>query len=258
METHSYADMAGLQATNWWYVARRELIRRLIESSGRMFDCVLDYGCGPGSNADALAGDGIELIGLDASEDALAHAKATGKYAQLLRSVDETIPLPDASIDLILAADVLEHVDDKRALTEMYRTLKPGGFLVVTVPAHKWLWNWNDDYSHHLRRYEQNELEQRLTEAGFFIRKISSWNFSLVLPVWLVSLSQRLRKKPERLENNLNTLPAWINGFLLALMRIENRIFLRFGLPIGVSLVAVVERHDKIDSAKEHVGQVIY
>lgn len=245
MERHSYADMAALQATNWWYVARRELIRRLIESSGRMFDRVLDYGCGPGSNADALAGDGIELIGLDASEDALEHAKATGEYARLLRSADETIPLPDASVDLILAADVLEHVDDKRALAEMYRTLKPGGVLVVTVPAHRWLWNWNDDYSHHLRRYEQDELEQRLSEAGFMVRKISSWNFSLVLPVWLVSLLQRFREKPERLENNLKIIPAWINGFLLTLMRLENRIFLRFGLPIGVSLVAVVERKGK-------------
>lgn len=256
MESHSYADMATLQATNWWYVARRELIKRLIASAsrrtGRTFDRVLDYGCGPGSNAEALSDGTRKLVALDASDDALERARATGKYAQLLRSADESIPLPDASIDLILAADVLEHVNDKRALAEMYRTLKPGGFLVVTVPAHPWLWNWNDDYSHHLRRYEQNELEQRLTEAGFFIRKISSWNFSLVLPVWLVSLSQRLstearakvgfRKKPERLENNLNALPAWINGFLLALMRIENRIFLRFGLPVGVSLVAAVEK----------------
>jgi SAM-dependent methyltransferase len=242
METHSYADMAALQATNWWYVARRELIESLIESSGRSFGRVLDYGCGPGSNAKALSDGTRELIALDASEEALERAKATGAYAQLLHSTDETIPFPDTSVDLILAADVIEHVDDVKALREMYRTLKPGGFLIVTVPAHRWLWNWNDDYSHHLRRYEHNELEQRLTNAGFLVRKISSWNFSLVLPVWLVSVSQRFRKKPERLENNLNALPSWINGLLLALMRIENWIFLRTGLPVGVSLVAVVER----------------
>jgi SAM-dependent methyltransferase len=242
MESHSYADMAALQATNWWYVARRELIKSLIESSGRSFGRVLDYGCGPGSNAEALSDGTRELIALDASEEALERANATSAYAQLLRSADETIPLPDASIDLILAADVIEHVDDVKALSEMYRTLKPGGFLIVTVPAHRWLWNWNDDYSHHLRRYERNELEQRLTNAGFLVRKISSWNFSLVLPVWLVSLSQRFRKKPERLENNLNAVPSWINGLLLALMRIENWIFLRTGLPVGVSLVAVVEK----------------
>jgi SAM-dependent methyltransferase len=242
MESHSYADMAALQATNWWYVARRELIKSLIDSSGRSFGRVLDYGCGPGSNAEALSDGTRELIALDASEEALERAKATGAYAQLLRSADETIPLPDACVDLILAADVTEHVDDVKALREMYRTLKPGGFLIVTVPAHRWLWNWNDDYSHHLRRYERNELEQRLTNAGFLVRKISSWNFSLVLPVWLVSLSQRFRKKPERLENNLNAVPSWINGLLLALMRIENWIFLRTGLPVGVSLVAVVEK----------------
>ncbi len=242
MEIHSYGDMQALQAKNWWYQARRELISSIMKGSGLPFRQVLDFGCGVGSNAEALAAEGRELVGLDATAEALERARQLGLYTKLVLSGDENIPLPDTSLDLILAADVLEHIDDVKALHEMYRTLRPRGVLLVTVPAHRWLWNWNDDYSHHLRRYEKQQLVSRLEEAGFMIRKISSWNFSFVLPVLLVSWMQRLRTRPERLENNLRSLPSWMNGLLLNLMRVENWFFQKTGLPVGVSLIAVAEK----------------
>ena len=242
MEIHSYGDMQALQAKNWWYTARRELIQSLISTSGSTFRQALDFGCGVGSNAQALVAEGRELIGLDAAKQALDRAQQLGLYTKLVHSGDETISLPDASLDLILAADVLEHIDDVKALKEMYRALRPQGTLLVTVPAHRWLWNWNDDYSHHLRRYEKSELIARLKEAGFVICKISSWNFSFVLPVLLISLTQRLQKRPKHLENNLNSLPRWINGLLLSLMHIENWLFQKTGLPVGVSLIAIAKK----------------
>ncbi|MEK7116224.1 MAG: methyltransferase domain-containing protein, partial [Patescibacteria group bacterium] len=238
MERHSYADMEALQATNWWYVAKRELIKRLIEKTHRVFSRVLDMGCGVGSNASALLAPGRDVVGLDASDDALERCRRTGMYRELIRSEAENIPLPDSSLDLILAADVLEHVDDERALAEIHRTLSPGGLLLVTVPAHRWLWNWNDDYSHHLRRYAKRELMDRLSQAGFRVRKMSYWNAFSVLPVLVVSRLQRMKPKPEQLENNLNSVPGPLNSFFLMLLRLENAFVLRTGIPFGVSLVA--------------------
>lgn len=242
MEQHSYADMEALQATSWWYVVRRELITRLIEKTRRDFSRVLDMGCGVGSNASALQAPGRDVVGLDASEEALDRARRTGLYRELIRSEAENIPLPDSSLDLILAADVLEHVDDERALREIHRTLRPGGSLLVTVPAYQWLWNWNDDYSHHLRRYAKRELTERLARAGFTIRKMSHWNAFSVLPVFIVSRLERMKRKPEQLENNLNGVPRPLNFFLLSLLRIENAILLRASIPFGVSLVVVAEK----------------
>jgi len=242
METHSYADMAALEEHNWWYVARRELIRDLIARSCPDVKRVLDLGCGVGSNALALITPGSALIGVDMSEEALAFCRSRGVYTDLLLATSEHIPVADASIDLVVAADVLEHMDDERALAEIYRVLKPGGSLLATVPAHRWLWNWNDDYSHHKRRYANGELEKRLVANHFTVERSSAWNLCMVLPVFAVSLMQRLRAKPKKFENNLHGIPSWLNGILLTLMRWENAIVLRASLPLGVSIVVLSKK----------------
>lgn len=248
METHSYADMDALHERNWWYVARRELIRRLIERFCPNAETVVDIGCGVGSNAEALVKPGRRVIGVDASAEALARCRARGVYAETVHVATEHIPLSDASADLVIAADVLEHIDDERALAEIHRLLKPatagkpGGTLLITVPAHRWLWNWNDDYSHHLRRYANGELERKLRAHGFRLQKSSAWNLTMTLPVFAVSLLQRFQKKPSTLENNLRSVPSWLNAIVLTLMRWENAIVLRAGLPFGVSRILVAKK----------------
>jgi SAM-dependent methyltransferase len=242
MEASGYSDMEALQASNWWFEARRELIRRIVDRTGPTACTILDVGCGTGANADALSGAGRMLIGVDASEEAVSRCRTTGLYTELHRSDAECLPLPDSSVDLALCADVLEHTDDVRTSAGIFRVLKPGGVLIVTVPAHMWLWSWNDELCHHRRRYSSRQLRSLLENRGFVIRRISSWNISSVLPAFLISSLQRFRRKPDRLELNLRLLPPWLDRALLVIMRIENALVMMTGLPIGVSLFVVAEK----------------
>ena len=239
MESHSFSDMAGLEAHNWWYVSRRRLLERLLNRYGAPDGIALDLGCGVGSHFSLLERHAKECIGLDISAEALQYAKRCS-YTQLLEGSVEKIPLPNSSISIVLCADVLEHVDDAQTLKEIFRVLKPGGMLYVTVPAFQSLWHENDDYSHHMRRYARHELHERVVQTGFTVMYFNFWNLTFFLPVWCTA--RMYHKKEGHLQNNLTRVPRFLNGILTVWMHAENFVGSRFPLPIGVSQVLVAQK----------------
>src|ERR1700753_4181248 len=118
-------------------------------------------------------------------------------YAErVVASASEPLPFADSSFDVVCALDILEHLDDDLAAAqELYRVCKPGGSVIVFVPAFNFLWGYNDDYSHHKRRYVKGELIKLLTNAGFALDEAGYFNAVLFAPTLSARPLQRLAPK---------------------------------------------------------------
>jgi SAM-dependent methyltransferase len=147
----------------------------------------------------------------------------------------------------VLSLDVIEHVDDDRLLVKhLYSVVKPGGYLIVTVPAFQSLWSDHDEVNWHKRRYRSNQLEHLLEETGLEIERITYCNTALFVPILAARKLKNLKNRlwPRRGGNDvpgsdLNELPKPLNEGLFHLMRAEQKVMSRWDMPFGVSLLAI-------------------
>ena len=237
MERRQYEAIASMQESNWWYASRRHLLSGLLQRFGP-FERVLEVGSGMGSNLEVLDAEERSVFASDFDLPALRWS--LNNAAKPVHQADiAALPFGSGCFDLVVAMDVLEHVDDGAAIQEIHRSLRVGGRLVVTVPAHRYLWNDNDDASHHLRRYSKSMLCQLLSE--FDIEHLAPWNFLAFLPMAAFAAWSRARS-PRLERNNLERIPALANGLLMSLSKAENHLRRAVPMPIGTSYVAVVRR----------------
>jgi len=235
MEDVNYDHIFQIEQDNWWYKSKRDLWDRILKKTNKRFSSALDIGCGVGSNLKILEKYSQNVQGIDYSEKAIDYCRKK-KYQHV--SIGDVHHLNiNNKYDLILCSDILEHVDDNKAMQEISKVLKSGGWLIFSVPAHKYLWNDNDDLSQHQRRYEKKELIKLLSKE-FKIIKLSYWNFSLFFPTYLIYQLQKLKKNRTK-TNNLNLIPKWMNTILYFILKIENRLFQKINLPQGISLVGI-------------------
>lgn len=238
MERVVYRQMAELDQRHWWYRARREVLAALIRREARppANGRILEIGCGTGHNLAMLSGFGdVDALELDDEARALAEQR-------LGRSV-MTAPLPELagvanrSYDLIGAFDVIEHIDDDRAaIASIAAKLKVGGKLVVTVPAHRWMWSAHDVVNHHKRRYSKRALKALIEQSPLKLGRIGYFN-SLLFPLAVV---ERLASKLRGKEDADLTLPAApLNTALERAFAAERHLIGRLPLPAGLSLFAV-------------------
>ncbi len=155
-------------------------------------------------------------------------------------------PFADEQYDVVGLFDVIEHIDDDEAvLKEAYRICKPGGRVILTVPAHKWLWSYFDVMSCHKRRYSKKELRQKLQRAGFTVEKVSFYVFFLFPVFFLYRAVENMRSANNNKELSsraeVQTIPL-INRVFLAILRLEKLLIRNTNLPLGTSLVAVARR----------------
>lgn len=239
MRVAELEEMYRLEDTYWWFVGRRRMLRRLLElhAPTQRPLRILDAGCGTGATMRALEPLG-EVWGCDLSEEALAMSRERG--AQHLRCCDVTgLQFEDASFDAVVTADVLEHVpDDRRAVAEMARVLRPGGVLVAAVPAHRYLWSEHDEALSHLRRYERDEFVELVEGAGLQMKKLSEAVMLALPAVLLYRGLRRVMRRQGQPRTSLVRLPRLLNSLLILLLDIENALIPHVSLPLGTSLVA--------------------
>lgn len=242
--------MRQFEDTYWWFVGRRHLVRSLIER----FACdeprlILDAGCGTGGTLTHLRGLG-ELWGCDVAEEALKSCRARG-FENIRRSPVETLAFADERFDVVVSCDVIEHVEaDARAMGEMVRILRPGGILVLTVPAHRWLWSAHDEALDHYRRYETGELRNLIEAAGLQL-ELYSKAVAISMPAILAAVAYRrlarlFSAKGEKAEQTaLFRLPRPLNRILIWMLDVETWLMRYISLPIGASLVAVARKPER-------------
>jgi SAM-dependent methyltransferase len=157
------------------------------------------------------------------------------------------LPVPDDAFDVVCALDVIEHIDDDRAAArELWRICKPGGLLVVTVPAYEWLWGEHDDINDHKRRYTRRQLQSCLAEPRAEFLKLSYMNTVLAPPVMLFrglkNLGRNNRHQQAAPRSDVFDFPPLLNKSLEKLFSAEAAWLKHGRLPFGISLICVARK----------------
>jgi len=243
MNKNYYSIFFEIQKKHWWFVAKKKIvldhIRRFVSPRPDGLE-ILDIGCGSGLMLNALEQIG-RTSGMDMSDDAIGFSRQIFSGTVKKGFLPNNIPYSPETFSLIIALDVIEHVeDDLSTLSAIRERLIPGGQAVITVPACMFLWSEHDVQNEHKRRYSRDELQAKLLEAGFTIEKISYFN-SLLFP--LIALVRLINKALRRKGGGDIDLPSAPVNFVLEKIFDLEKFILRFlDLPIGVSVIAVVRK----------------
>ncbi len=233
-QTHEVEDR------HWWYRGRRTVLDGVISRLGLgPGSRILDAGCGSGRNMVELARYG-EVAGIELSHTSVELARARGVGEVIEGSLLE-MPFADASFELAVSLDVIEHLqDDHAALRELRRTVVPGGTLLLTVPAYQWLWSGHDLINHHHRRYTRRSLREVAEHAGWKQVRTTYFN-SLLLPVAIMLRAlDRLDTKTTESSLDLWVPPQPLNWLLERPLSLEAAMVAHGGrIPVGLSLLAV-------------------
>jgi SAM-dependent methyltransferase len=243
LQPDEYKTLFEMEDTYWWYVARRKLVAEMLTTVCLRENnrTVVDFGCGTGANERVLSEFGQVLL-VDMSLDALRYCR-TRDIKRLMASSAEAVGLKSNSIDVATALDLLEHVDnDLAGMREIYRILKPGGILLVTVPAFGFLWSEHDEALHHRRRYTGYELRNKLTVTGFEIVRSTYFITLLFLPIMVMRVWQGIFKKNAYPKTSHVILPGWVNSAITGLLTFERKLCGIVNLPFGVSIVTIARK----------------
>jgi len=237
---------------HWWFASRtRALLGLLDRYVGPGNDRkVLDVGAGAGNMMHHLAHYG-QVVGVDNNPRPIAVAQERGYEVRLGDAQD--LPFEDGEFDLVALLDTVEHCpDDAAVFRECFRVTRPGGHLVVTVPAFMWLWSYNDVLNKHQRRYTARELRTRLLEAGYTPQYISYNNFLIFPLAALMILARRWADRKLDLASphfdddayqvEMEPVSPLLNTILSQVGRLEAALLRRMTLPIGTSIIALAQR----------------
>lgn len=231
--------MAAAEQASWWFRGRRRVLDAVVGRLGLAPDSRLcDLGCGTGGNLAMLAGYG-QVTGVERDPAAAQMARdATG--LDVREGSAEATGLDSDSFDIVCLLDVLEHLPDEApALAEITRILRPGGLLLLTVPAFPMLWSGHDVALHHCRRYRRTGLARVLLNAGFELEWLSYYNAALFPPVAAVRVGRRLLGGGTAKADLGATTEGPAARLLEAVFAAERHVVGRVPLPVGVSLIGV-------------------
>jgi SAM-dependent methyltransferase len=247
MEPSFHQFQADVEEWHWWYAVRREILEQKLQplplsaGPGRERPRILDLGCGTG---------GASLV-LHRYGDPVAFDRVSGAYAlapdrpythRVIGAADQPLPFADGSFDAAVALDVLEHLDDDvAAARELGRVIRPGGYLIVFVPAFQILWGYNDEYSHHRRRYRARQLAGVIARGPFRVLERGYFNLSLFLPTLAARWLQRIAPGSTHGMEHASK-PGLVNDLLTMAFRAELPLLRRTPLPLGTSAFCIAER----------------
>jgi len=237
VNTDVYLVEARVSASHWWFAGRRRLFNRLIRAlHPNQSWSILEVGAGTGANLPVLHGLEVrQVVACDLSVDALRLARVG---TTLARADATQLPFHSNSFDLVLAADVIEHLDsDLAALREFVRVLRPGGHLVLTVPAFPSLWGPQDIVAQHRRRYRRSPLVTLVREAGVRVSTCFHFNYFLFAPIWLARKALLALGISVASENSINT--SLLNRALTGVFYADVDTAPFVNPPFGVSLCVV-------------------
>ena len=241
MEEEHEKKYHEIEENHWWFTSRREMIKILLEDFPKDSE-ILDVGCSGGVLLKELKKEGFRnIIGIDISEKAIDLCKKNGlKNLYVMDGGDLKFR---NKFDLIIASDVLEHIEnDKKVVESWKKALKKGGKVICFVPALDQLKSNHDVVNRHHRRYHKRQLRELFRREGFEILRQSYWNNTLFLPILFVRTIERILPSKMEKESQLNDLGQPASFLFRSILGIENRLHRIFNSPLGVSLFVVAKK----------------
>jgi dolichyl-phosphate beta-glucosyltransferase len=233
------ATLSGSDERHWWFRCKSAFvsaaIRRHVPERHRG-GYLVDIGAGAGGVSALLGWSPRHLVAIDGSES-LIHTAMERHRLLAAVGLGGRLPLREQSVAVVTLLDVIEHLPDQgHILREASRVLRPDGYLVVTVPAHRWLWSDADELLGHVRRYTRSLLRAHLAEAGFrpvHLSHVFGW---LVGPVWL---RRRLSTAGGEVQLGLDVQAPPLDRLTMMLTQLESAVTRVLPLPLGTSIICV-------------------
>ena len=248
MEHAEYEVMYRVDDVHWWYQGMQRITRQVLDRLLARHELqpplkILDAGCGTGAVMKYLSAYG-GVTGFDFSAEALRFSRQRG-LTRLTRASAVEIPFAADQFDLIVSFDVICAIGakDEVALREFRRILKPGGLVVLRLPAYDWLRSRHDEVAHNVHRFTRDELAAKLARCGFEPVHLSYANTVLFPLVLIKRLSERVLK-PAPSGSDLAIDPGPLNRVFRAILYAEAPLVRSVGLPFGLTVVAVGRRGD--------------
>jgi len=238
----SYSDdlieeRGRLYVNSWWSQTRNRIVNQAL-TPVPVGSVIWDVGCGTGFVSMDLLANGRQVVGIEPSR---AGAQFTAQAGiPTFQTTLERLELPSNSLAAVSLFDVLEHVQNREhMLRELHRVLQPGGFLVLTVPALKFLWSQFDEDESHQVRYTKSKLQTELESSGFTVNRIGYF-FALTVPLLLLlrALPYRIGIKKSLSVSAGHAAQRGLLGKLAGLIEIKLALL----TPIGSSLLAIAQK----------------
>jgi SAM-dependent methyltransferase len=253
MDELAYQQFLTLEKTHWWFIGRRRIFFTLLErflprKENRL---IMDVGCGFGGMLEGLSRFG-HVMGLEIDLDSAKACRERGFGMCVGSGYD--LPVHPGSLDLVTLFDAIEHIeDDERVVQQCAESLKPGGHLMITVPAYQFLFADNDRLAHHLRRYTRGRLKRIVKAAGLSVVKATHFNvvlFPLILPAVLLLKAKQAMRGPleegETAKTNLSYEYPKVLSFTLESLFSGERHFLKhISMPFGHSIALIARKPEK-------------
>lgn len=244
MEHAEYEMMFAVEDRHWWYQGMRDITKAMLDRHvGRGRDlAILDAGCGTGSTLQYLEEYG-RTVGIDLAPQALGFSRKRG-HQHLCRANILELPFGDATFDLVTSFDVMSMVGADQqsiAVREFSRVLRPGGHLLLRLPAYRWLFGRHDELVHTRHRYSRSEVRRLLQQQGLAILHTSYAN-SFLFPL---AAAKRLKDRllpPKQAHSDASIGTGVLNGLFTGLLRAEAPLVSRTCLPFGLTIVAMAQK----------------
>jgi SAM-dependent methyltransferase len=245
MRPREYRVMYEIEQEYWWYRGLRALLLELLARYVPRGTCprILDAGCGTGANLQVLLRHG-DTIGVDIAEEAIGFCRARGIPPEraLVASLLE-LPFPDDFFDLTLSFDVICNIaDDVSAFEEIERVIRPGGRVIVQLPAYRFLWSAHDVAVGHKHRYTARDLATKIQSTGLVVERVTYLNAVLFPIEMLARLWRRGGSMDGNAHSDLSPLPRALNSALARLFEAEMRSAPHVRFPFGLSLLVVARK----------------
>jgi len=232
------------EESHWWFAARSEIVRNIIERYGNLNpgDTILDIGCGTGAILKELSKK-YNVVGIDMSPLAIEYSKKRGLTNVFEMTVQE-FPRDKFNVKAVLLLDVIEHIDDDvDVLRNAREIVGKDGRIIITVPAYMWMWSSHDLVNHHKRRYTAKTLRDTLAKAGLEPVKLTYYN-TLLFPLAAIRKLLGKSKTINEASQAVDQPGEFINNIFRSIFAAEKNIVTGMDMPFGVSLLAVVKPTD--------------
>ena len=248
MENEEFEIMYHIEQSHWWFRGKQFLLKQTIGSldnkalkKGR----ILDIGAGTGIILKLLQDLG-EAYGIELSLQAINFLKKRKLKRIICADADHPLPFKNDTFTMITCLDVLEHLEkDFGLLKEMIRVSRPGGHILVAVPALDIFWSSHDVALHHKRRYTRKELLQMIHDMNCKIIQASYYNFTLSMPILAVRTFKSIFSHNKQAQSDFfMNLPDFMNKLLGFLYKVEIRCLKFMNFPFGVSVLLVLRKSD--------------